>query len=149
MERVAEAHADVPRSPGVVGLVWRAGVVALPLGAAGIGFGVLTLRLQEHYLDEQAGGGSLDAFTGLLADGSGPRTAWIGYAAAILFVSAVLRLRLGPVVLEITGETKPCERMEEARAGLRAALTPEWRGGIFGHVVEDGLLRVGDPVEME
>src|SRR2546423_13422085 len=38
------------------------------------------------------------------------------------------RLRLGPVLLEINGETDPCQRMEEARAGLRAALTPEWRG---------------------
>src|SRR5437899_1936557 len=117
MERVAEAHADVPRSPGVVGLVWRAGVVALPLGAAGIGFGVLTLRLQEHYLDEQAGGGSLDAFTGLLADGSGPRTAWIGYAAAILFVSAVLRLRLGPVEPPVGGERRS---VTEMRAAFRA-----------------------------
>ena len=59
------------------------------------------------------------------------------------------RLRLGPVLLEINGETDPCQRMEEAYAGLRAALTPEWRGGVFGHIVEDGPLRVGDDVAFE
>ena len=34
------------------------------------------------------------------------------------------------VQLEITGETDPCNRMDEASAGLRSAIEPEWRGGV-------------------
>ena len=59
------------------------------------------------------------------------------------------RLRLGAVLLEVGGETKPCERMDEAHDGLRAALTPSWRAGVFGRVVEEGRLAVGDEVGWE
>jgi len=58
-------------------------------------------------------------------------------------------LRLGGCVIRILGETRPCERMEEAQAGLRQALRTAWRGGVFGEVVEGGLIRVGDPAELE
>lgn len=58
-------------------------------------------------------------------------------------------LRLGNCRIRIYGETTPCERMEEARAGLRAALRPEWRGGAFGEIVEGGTIRVGDRAEWE
>ena len=58
-------------------------------------------------------------------------------------------LRLGGCVIRILGETRPCERMEEAQAGLRQALSTAWRGGIFGEVVEGGLIRVGDPAELK
>src|SRR5437773_10990050 len=40
------------------------------------------------------------------------------------------RLRIGEaVVVEITQECAPCERMEALHPGLRAALTPDWRAG--------------------
>ena len=58
-------------------------------------------------------------------------------------------LRLGGCVIRILGETRPCERMDEAQAGLRQALRPAWRGGVFGEVVEGGLIHVGDPAELE
>ncbi len=58
------------------------------------------------------------------------------------------RLHVGGVVLEIMGECDPCERMEQARAGLREALTPDWRAGVECTVVADGRLLVGDPVEL-
>jgi len=58
-------------------------------------------------------------------------------------------LRLGGCVIRILGETRPCERMEEAQAGLRQALRTAWRGGVFGEVVEGGLIRVGDPAALE
>ena len=58
------------------------------------------------------------------------------------------RLRIGEVVLEITGETKPCQVMEAARQGLRAALKPDWRGGVCCRVIAGGKIRIGDPVEL-
>jgi len=38
--------------------------------------------------------------------------------------------------------------MEEAQAGLRDALGSAWRGGVFGEIVESGLIRVGDAAEL-
>jgi MOSC domain-containing protein YiiM len=58
------------------------------------------------------------------------------------------RIRVGDVVLEITDELGPCRRMEEARAGLRKALTPEWRGGVSCRVIAGGSIRIGDPVTL-
>jgi MOSC domain-containing protein YiiM len=56
-------------------------------------------------------------------------------------------LRIGGCRLRIYGETKPCRQMEEAQAGLQAALQPEWRGGAFAEVLDSGRIAVGDPVE--
>lgn len=56
-------------------------------------------------------------------------------------------LRVGQAHLRIAGETKPCERMEEAVPGLRAAMWPDWKGGAFAQVVRDGEIAVGDTVE--
>jgi MOSC domain-containing protein YiiM len=53
-------------------------------------------------------------------------------------------LRLGDCTIRIYGETRPCERMEEAARGLRKALQSEWRGGVFGEIVDGGTIRVGD-----
>jgi MOSC domain-containing protein YiiM len=55
-------------------------------------------------------------------------------------------LQIGDVTLQVTGETDPCERMEEAAPGLRVALTPEWRGGVCCRVLTGGAIRVGDAV---
>lgn len=57
-------------------------------------------------------------------------------------------LRLGRCLVRILGETRPCEQMEEAQAGLRKALSPNWRAGVFGEVVEGGVIRVGDAAEI-
>ncbi len=57
------------------------------------------------------------------------------------------RLRVGEAVIEILGETEPCRRMEEVSPGLRAALKPDRRAGVFGAILSGGLIRVGDPVE--
>lgn len=59
---------------------------------------------------------------------------------------AGVRLRVGGAVLETTVETEPCERMEKLAAGLRAALTPDWRGGVCARVVEEGAITVGDAI---
>ncbi len=58
-------------------------------------------------------------------------------------------LVLGEVRLRVWGETVPCERMDEARAGLRRALSPSWRGGVYGELLNDGVLRVGDVITWE
>jgi MOSC domain-containing protein YiiM len=59
------------------------------------------------------------------------------------------RLVIGSLVLEVTQETQPCQVMEAAHRGLRAALTPDWRGGVCCRVIAGGTIRVGDPVEVE
>jgi MOSC domain-containing protein YiiM len=56
-------------------------------------------------------------------------------------------LRLGGVRIRIRGETRPCEQMDVALPGLRAAMDTEWRGGAFGEVLDDGIVAIGDEAE--
>lgn len=58
-------------------------------------------------------------------------------------------IRVGTALLETTVETDPCERMDALAEGLRAALTPDWRGGVCAKVVEEGVIVVGDQVRIE
>jgi MOSC domain-containing protein YiiM len=58
-------------------------------------------------------------------------------------------LRVGAHRIRIFGETRPCERMEEAAPGLQAGLGAPWAGGVFGEVLDDGEIRVGDNVAVE
>lgn len=55
-------------------------------------------------------------------------------------------LSIGSVRVRIHGETRPCERMDEAQSGLRKALGNAWRGGAYGEILDDGTIAVGDPV---
>jgi len=52
-------------------------------------------------------------------------------------------LRFGDLVLQITRETDPCERMDQVRPGLRAALDPDWRGGVCCRVIAAGTITIG------
>jgi len=56
------------------------------------------------------------------------------------------RVQIGDAVLEITGETMPCNLMEEAQSGLRGALSSGWRGGVTCRILQSGRVRNGDAV---
>ena len=58
-------------------------------------------------------------------------------------------LRIGSVRVAIGGETTPCERMDEAHQGLRDAMRPNWGGGVFAQILDDGVVAVGDAVEWD
>jgi MOSC domain-containing protein YiiM len=56
-------------------------------------------------------------------------------------------LRVGGCRLRIAGETRPCERMDEAFEGLRSVMARRWGGGAFAQVLDDGEIQLGDAVE--
>lgn len=53
-------------------------------------------------------------------------------------------LTISSVQLEVTGQTYPCKRMEEASPGLLKALAPDWRGGVTCKVTQAGDIKLGD-----
>jgi len=56
------------------------------------------------------------------------------------------RVRAGDLLLEVLGEASPCEVMDRAAPGLRAALAVPFTAGVYGRVVEGGTVRAGDAV---
>jgi len=52
-------------------------------------------------------------------------------------------LLIGTCRFRVLGETRPCERMDEAWQGLREAMRAGWGGGSFGEVLDDGEIAVG------
>lgn len=56
--------------------------------------------------------------------------------------------RIGQAVLETTGECHPCSRMEE-NLGPGGYNAVRGHGGITARVMEEGMIRVGDQVEVE
>jgi MOSC domain-containing protein YiiM len=57
-------------------------------------------------------------------------------------------LKIGDVILKVMLETDPCMMMERAHEGLKAALTPDWRGGVCCKVVSGGDIKLGDTVQL-
>ena len=58
-------------------------------------------------------------------------------------------LRIGSCRFRINGETRPCERMDEAAPGLRSVMRPAWAGGAFAESLDDGTITLGDPVSWD
>jgi len=58
-------------------------------------------------------------------------------------------LKVGGARIQVTGETRPCNLMDAAHQGLRAAMEVSWRGGVHGIVLNDADLAVGDEVSWE
>lgn len=66
-----------------------------------------------------------------------------------LFDSRGKTLRVGGTRLHILGETRPCERMDEALPGLQTSMRDRWGGGVFAEVVEGGEIAIGDQVQFD
>ena len=57
-------------------------------------------------------------------------------------------LIIGNVILEITGETTPCELMDKNHPGLKNALESNWYGGVTCKVIKGGKINKGDSVTL-
>jgi len=66
-----------------------------------------------------------------------------------LFDSRGRMLRIGNARLRVCGETRPCERMEEALPTLRSVMRERWGGGVYAEVIEGGEISVGEVVMWE
>ena len=57
-----------------------------------------------------------------------------------------IQIRIGSALVEIIGEVVPCHVMDSAHEGLKRALKPEWRGGVYGRIITTGQVSVGDNI---
>lgn len=53
---------------------------------------------------------------------------------------------LGTAEIEVVGEVTPCHLMDAVKKGLKDALATEWRGGVYGRVIESGVVQIGDKI---
>lgn len=108
---------------------------------------------------DHAGGGrrqvslmSREAWADSCADLGAPRLDPGGRRANLLIEGLPLaagigkRIAVGPCLIAVVAELAPCRLMDDFRPGLRGALKPDCRGGVYGRIVRGGALRVGDAV---
>jgi len=58
-------------------------------------------------------------------------------------------ISVGDVRVKINAETKPCSLMDRLEPGLKAALTPDCRAGVYGRILNNGQIRIGDVVTLQ
>lgn len=58
------------------------------------------------------------------------------------------QLQIGKLTLLITGETAPCNRMDDAASGLKQLLTGNYLAGVTCQVVTPGEIAAGDKVDI-
>jgi MOSC domain-containing protein YiiM len=93
-----------------------------------------------------------EAWEAALAELGEPGLPWTVRRANLLVAGIELPrakggiLRIGLVRLEVTGQTYPCSRMDEAQPGLLKALARDWRGGVTCRVLAGGPNALGDEV---
>jgi MOSC domain-containing protein YiiM len=59
------------------------------------------------------------------------------------------RVQIGrELVIEITGECNPCNRMDALLPGLFDAMRPDWRGGFVARIESDGEVALGDEIRI-
>ena len=56
------------------------------------------------------------------------------------------QILLGSALVEVIGQVVPCHVMDAAHKGLKRALKPEWRGGVYGRIIGAGQVSVGDQI---
>jgi hypothetical protein len=115
----AAAHGEPSVFQGWPSGRWPRVLAIALIAAVSFGVGVGSLLLQRHYADAAGGGADLGRFTQLVADGSGPRTSWEGWTAAVLIAISTLRVRRGSI-------EPPRQRAGQGVAGMRAALRREY-----------------------
>ena len=57
------------------------------------------------------------------------------------------QIEVGEALIEVVGETKPCQLMDDQHPGLWDALKPECRGGVYGKILRGGEVAVGATVQ--
>lgn len=57
-------------------------------------------------------------------------------------------IHVGPVEVEVNAETEPCRLMDKQYQGLREALIPDVRAGVYGRIARSGAIQVGDLVTL-
>ncbi len=97
---------------------------------------------------------SQEQWKAALRDVGGAELPWYSRRANLLISAGSLAdligktIEIGRVVVEVKDVTWPCERMDEIRPGLCAALETERRGGVHGRIALGGLIRVGDELRV-
>lgn len=121
--------ASAPRHPATQLVFLGRGPIALRafvvlLAAVGTGAaGVALSRWELQLAAEKAHAEPLNPLLTVLATGSGPRTAWVGWLAALFFAAAASRVRRGP--LEPSASRRPVDELTpgQLRSGLRREYT--------------------------
>lgn len=56
------------------------------------------------------------------------------------------QIAIGPCLIDVIAELKPCRLMDDFQPGLQKALKPDCRGGVYGKIVRGGSLKIGNAV---